>query len=121
MSYVIQVDLAKSANIVSWESWLGHGDANATKLHVLDEIVLQEIEGQWLPISYAYKDLHYNPDTGTSLPRTAVRTSFAWERINEPVSDADFVLDFPAGTRVIDDIRGVAYRSSGTLRKAFER
>lgn len=64
--------------------------------------------GLWVPRRVAFLRHTYHDDGGYELERELDATFDAWV-VNQPLRDDMFRLDFPDGTTVLDQIRGITY------------
>ena len=98
---VIDVDLSKGGSIVRCALWRGYGTAGGRPIVRGDDIVLEEHDGVWLPVSLAkYYDFK---------PPYVMRTTIRYDAVNETLSQSDFDLEFPEGVTVYDEIVGTHY------------
>jgi hypothetical protein len=101
-SDIVDIDLSKGANIVRCAVWSDYGTPQAVRSTPrLNDVVLEEHGGVWLPASLAVYYL--------GSPNCVNRVTLRYDAVNESLDESDFVLEFPLGVQVVDMMAHVNY------------
>ena len=99
LSDIIEIDLARGANIVRATMTKNYGEPEEKTIGALDHVKLEQFDGFWLPVEAQR----------TVGKRRVMKASFEYKNINAPLGPEDFVLDIPEGIAVFDSIAGTSY------------
>ena len=98
---VAVLDFSRSGNIVEFHKWHFSPEEGGAINEMVD-LQLEQRDGLWVPAHFGIK--YYDPR------QPYQECSMDWKRVNAELTDADFVLQFPEGMTVSDEVAGTVYQ-----------
>jgi len=100
IGYVAVLDFSRGGNIVQLQRWHDYPKEGGA-FDELADLQLEERDGLWVPTHFGIRYYTRQPYSECSLD---------WKRVNAELTDADFVLQFPEGMTVSDEVAGAVYQ-----------